>query len=99
MNIQMFPATKPKASKPGRSFGRFHRFNSRDVLRTKKVQLDAAEKLPPPAGKKKRKLGMLAGKVKIRMARDFSLTDEEFLRGAASAFKIGNHEGSAKLKP
>jgi antitoxin (DNA-binding transcriptional repressor) of toxin-antitoxin stability system len=34
--------------------------------------------VPPPAGQKKRKLGMLDGKVKIRMARDFSLTDEEF---------------------
>lgn len=35
--------------------------------------------VPPPAEQKKRKLGMLAGKVKIRIGRDFSLTDEEFL--------------------
>lgn len=31
---------------------------------------------PPPA---RRKLGLLAGRVKIRMAEDFSLTDEKFL--------------------
>lgn len=37
--------------------------------------------VPPPAPQKKRKLGMLAGKVKIQIARDFSLTDEEFLGG------------------
>ena len=35
--------------------------------------------VPPPARKTRRKLGMLSGKVKVRMARDWSLTDEEFL--------------------
>lgn len=35
--------------------------------------------VPPPAPQTRRKLGLLAGKVKIRMARDWSLTDEDFL--------------------
>ncbi len=37
--------------------------------------------VPPPVRQTKRKLGSLAGKVKIRIARDWSLTDEEFLGG------------------
>lgn len=35
--------------------------------------------VPPAARKTRRKLGLLAGKVKITIARDWSLTDEEFL--------------------
>lgn len=35
--------------------------------------------VPPPVRKTKRKLGLLTGKVKIQIARDWSLTDEEFL--------------------
>ena len=35
--------------------------------------------VPPPAMQPKRKLGMLAGKVKIQMADEWSITDEEFL--------------------
>jgi antitoxin (DNA-binding transcriptional repressor) of toxin-antitoxin stability system len=37
--------------------------------------------VPPPATDKKRKLGMLAGKMSVQIARDFSLSDEEFLGG------------------
>ena len=35
--------------------------------------------VPPPARKTRRKLGLLAGKVKITVAPDWVLTDEEFL--------------------
>jgi antitoxin (DNA-binding transcriptional repressor) of toxin-antitoxin stability system len=35
--------------------------------------------VPPPAQQAKRKLGMLIGKVKIKMGEDWALTDEEFL--------------------
>ena len=35
--------------------------------------------VPPPARKARRKLGLLAGKVKITLARDWALTDEEML--------------------
>ncbi len=34
---------------------------------------------PPPRPKARRKLGMLAGKVKFKISKDWSLSDEEFL--------------------
>jgi antitoxin (DNA-binding transcriptional repressor) of toxin-antitoxin stability system len=35
--------------------------------------------VPPPQAPAKRKLGILAGKVKFHIAEDWSLTEEEFL--------------------